>query len=523
MRLSRRRFLVVTGAAATTACSSDPVTPALDAAVDASAVDASAVDVPAKDAPAEDVVDAAAPAEDAALDAGLEDAAVDVPAADDVTDTAAVEDVSDAAVPADGAVDATLRLPELATAFPLGAMAGDMDATSAVLWTRYAGGATLALRVERMVDGRPVETVLDRDVPAGPDGFTHFLAEGLTPGQRYRAVFLSRSGTAVMGRSLAVRFRTALAPDALEVVTLGATSCTHARHRPFAPLQRLAAEANLDAFVHLGDMAYCDDSRSIEDFRTKYRQNYESEGFRAMFAAAGLYTTWDDHEVDNNFNPETVSATVLANARRAYFEHRAQRRHPTEADRIWRSFRWGATLELFVLDGRGERRPSTRTSRTAQYLSRAQMDWLKEGLLRSTARFKVVVNSVPITNFPFTFGNGEDRWEGYAAARDEILNHITERRIQGVWWLSGDFHLGCVGKLENSGTRSALREVLAGPGGQIPNPLYLSLVPPQFDFTTGENNYVTLRADPARNELTVRFVNGDGRAIFTRTYANAAP
>lgn len=356
--------------------------------------------------------------------------------------------------------------------------------------------------------------------PVGPDGFTHVLAEGLRPGGRYRVVFVTRDGGALTGRSAPARFRAALAADSLEPVLLGATSCTNARHRPFAPLQRVGEHGELDFFVHLGDMAYCDDSRSLDEFRAKYAQNFTSEGFRTMFGAAGLYSTWDDHEVDNNFNPETVNPTVLATARRAYFEHRAQRRNPSDPDRIWRSVRWGATLELWMLDGRGERRPSTRRSSGAQYLSRAQMDWLKDGLARSTARFKLVANSVPIANFPFTFGAGDDRWEGYAAARNEILDYITTRGIRGVWWLSGDFHLGCVGALEPSGPRSAMREVLAGAGGQIPNPLFLSLVAPQFDFTTGENNYVTLRADPDRDELTVRFVNGAGRVIFARAYAN---
>lgn len=458
-------------------------------------------------APSEDIVpspeDVVAPPEDAAAPDAGSDAAPDVGAGPDAP-----------------SLDATMMLPELPSVFPLGLMAGDMDATSAVLWTRFTGVASLALRVERMEGARPVETAVERALSPGPDGFTHALVEGLQPGARYRAVFLTRDGGRVTGRSSPVRFRAALADGALEVVTLGATSCTNALYRPFAPLQRIGDHGELDGFVHLGDLAYCDGSRSLDEFRAKYAQNYQSEGFRRMFREAGFYSTWDDHEVDNNWDPERVNATTFANARRAYFEHRAQRRHPTEPDRLWRSFRWGATLELFILDARGERRPSTRTTRTAQYLSRAQMDWLKDGLARSTARFKVIANSVPIANMPFTFGGGDDRWEGYAAARDEILDHITGRSIRGVWWLSGDFHLGAVGKLENAGARSAMRDIIAGPGGQFPNPLFLSLLPSQFEFTTGENNTVTLRADPARNELTVRFINGAGRVIFERAYAN---
>ena len=72
-------------------------------------------------------------------------------------------------------------------------------------------------------------------------------------------------------------------------------------------------------------------------------------------------------------------------------------------DRIWRSFRWGHSAEVFVLDCRGERRPSTRSvnpTRESVYISRAQMDWLKAGLRASPAVFKFIVNSVPIYGRP---------------------------------------------------------------------------------------------------------------------------
>ena len=504
MKLTRRGFLALAGAAATAACDVGvtPQTPSADASLeDAAATE----DVTATDATSPDD----APNEAAVDDAAVDDAAVDAAEPEDAT------------TPSDApGVDATMMLPELGAVFPLGVMAGDMDARSAVLWTRFTGRASLALRVERMEDGRAVERAHEADVTPGPDGFTHVTVEGLRAGQRYRAVFLTRDGGMDTGRSRPVRFRVALADDALEPVVFGATSCTKANFRPFAPLQRIGEHGELDFFVHLGDMVYCDGARSLADFREKYAENYTSDGFRKMFGAAGLYSTWDDREVDNNWNPESVSASTLDNARRAYFEHRAQRRDPTDPNRIWRSARWGNTLELFILDCRGERRPSTRTSRSAQYLSRAQMDWLKDRLARSTARFKVVVNSVPMANFPFTLGAGEDRWEGYDAARDEILDHITSRNLRGVWWLSGDFHFACIGKLENSGARSAMRDILVGPGGQLPNPLFLTTIPPQFDFTTGENNYAILRADPARNELSVRYINGAGRVIFERAFPN---
>ncbi len=278
--------------------------------------------------------------------------------------------------------------------------------------------------------------------------------------------------------------------------------------------------SDLDFFVHAGDLTYCDGSRSIEDYREMYAQNLTSEGLRALLSSTGLFATWDDHEVDNNFDPETTSATTIANARAAYFEHHPQLRNPAAPDRIWRSFRWGRTLELFILDCRSERRPSTRTRSDAQYISRAQMDWLKQGLSSSRAVFKMIVNSVPIANFPLLFDLGAaDRWEGYAAQRTEILQHIVRNAISDVWWLSGDFHLGCVGRVESSGDYSRMREVLMGPGGNTGNPLYASLLGDQWEFKTPDSNYAVFRCDPAARAVTVSVVNGDGRELFSRRYA----
>jgi alkaline phosphatase D len=181
--------------------------------------------------------------------------------------------------------------------------------------------------------------------------------------------------------------------------------------------------------------------------------------------------------------------------------------------------RWGKTLELFVLDGRGERRPSTRNSPAAEYLSRAQLDWLKRGLLESDAVFKLIMNSVPISDFPHLFDVlTVDRWEGYPAQREELLGFIDEMAIDGVVWVAGDFHLASMGRVAASGAGSTQLEVLVGPGGQNGNVLAGTLGPPQFDWSSRENNYTELALDPERRTVDVRYHDGGGRLLATRTY-----
>jgi len=181
--------------------------------------------------------------------------------------------------------------------------------------------------------------------------------------------------------------------------------------------------------------------------------------------------------------------------------------------------RWGRTAEIFVLDSRRERRPSTRTTPAAEYLSRAQMDWLKAALTASDAVFKIIMNSVPIADFPGAFDFAQnDRWEGYAAQRTEILRHIDDGAISGVLWVAGDFHLASAQRVSNSGPGMTQTEILAGPGAQNGNILARFLGGDQFDFATSDNNYTVIELDPSTGVARVWWIDGGGSTLETIEY-----
>jgi len=302
-------------------------------------------------------------------------------------------------------------------------------------------------------------------------------------------------------------------------MTLAALACT-SNGRSMATLERVGERTDLDLLCLLGDTTYNDGARTRDQFRSRWTQNLSTAGYRRARAATSVVATWDDHEISNNWNPETVDANLLATGAATFFENLPIRRHPTDVGRVYRSLRWGLTAELFVLDCRSERRPSTRLTAGAQYLSRAQMDWLEASLSSSPAVFKIILNSVPITNFPglFDFTAG-DRWEGYPAARREILRFIEDERIDGVVWLAGDFHLGSTGRVSPSGLGRAALEILAGPGAQAGNPLAGTLVgDPQFDFVTARSNYTAVSLDPATRTVGLSFRDGTGAVLGERSY-----
>lgn len=402
--------------------------------------------------------------------------------------------------------------------FPSGLASGDLEPTRGVLWTQYLGTAALRLRVWRMEQDVYAERVADTLVTPADGGFVHLDVAGLTPGQRYRYAFFEEGLTGeLLARSAIGRFRAALAPGQKEKVTLGACSCTKQGFTP-SPLRRAGERTDLDAFLLLGDTSYNDGADTLAEYRTLWASNLGSPEYRTLRASTSVLATWDDHEVTNDFNPETIAPAKLATARQAYFEALPLRRDATNPDRLWKSMRWGDTVEVFVLDGRGERKPSTRfNGQPQQYLSPEQLAWLKAGLKASTAVFKVIMNSVPITDFGFSVFTG-DGWLSYPQQRTEILSWVEDEQLTGVLWVSGDHHFASVGKVSLLGAGRGALEVLAGPGGQSANPAWVGLRPPRWDYATGTNNYLTLELDPATRGVRLAFHDGGGVQLFAKDY-----
>lgn len=414
-------------------------------------------------------------------------------------------------------VDPPEGVPEATADFPLGVASGDPTPTSAIFWTAYAGSAPLELVVWEMAGDAYARVVYA--APVTPtNGYVHADVTTLRPGARHRYVFFLKEGEARVGRSPIGRMRAALAETAMEPLFIGAVSCT-SNSRAADTLSHAGGRDDLDLFLYLGDTTYNDGAESIAQYRAKWVESLSRAGYRAVRGAAGALATWDDHEFDNDWNPETFDAAQREAAVLTFFQHQPVRRDATAPDRVWKVMRWGRTADFFVLDSRSERRPSTRSTASAEYISRAQMDWLKEGLASSTAVFKIIVNSVPISDFPGVFDFAQnDRWEGYAAQRTEILSFIDDNAIAGVLWVAGDFHLASAGRVSTSGPGSTQIELLAGPGAQNGNVLASFLGGSQFDFATSTNNYTVLELDPSGARVRAWWHDSAGEVIEVLEY-----
>jgi alkaline phosphatase D len=377
-------------------------------------------------------------------------------------------------------------------AFAEGIAAGAPKPLGIVLWTRLsgAGAGDRRLRLEVAHDRGFRRTVLRRDVVArgGADGTVKVRVEGrriLAPGQEYFYRFATRGSHSEVGR-----FRTLVPPDSRAPVRIGFFSCQDWQAGYFGAHRALAAEPDLDFVVCLGDYIYernfyagprrdtlganhDGEVQTLDEYRSKYRQYKSDADLRAMHATHALYAMWDDHEVEDNYTanlPGEATSQVRvpfgqrrANGYRAFAEYQPEDFMGT-GTRLYRNLRLGRNAELFLLDERQYRDDQPCGDRAAvpcpeadapgrTLLGAEQKAWFKRSLQASQARWKLIANPLMMMsldtapNTPFL----KDDWDGYGAERRELGEHLRQKGIADVAYVTGDIHTFFAGEVTPSG------------------------------------------------------------------------
>ena len=260
------------------------------------------------------------------------------------------------------------------------------------------------------------------------------VIDGLHPGSAYD-VFAVQPGRAVLGP---LRVRTAPTPDDARRVRI-AVSADYDPNPEFrsALVDHLIAAAP-DLYVSLGDFPYCDDgpqlAMDVAGYRMRHYQARSSPTLLALHANVGVRAIYDDHEFRNNWDSDSIareSARYLA-AMQVWDEFFPLR--DSAGNIRYRSWRYGAHAECFLLDCRRFRSASADADTVLKtMLGPTQRRWLHDSVRASTATFKLIFTSVPLD-----YGSGFDHWNSYATERDELL--ATLRGVSGVLFVSADQH-----------------------------------------------------------------------------------
>jgi alkaline phosphatase D len=445
---------------------------------------------------------------------------------------------------------------------PHGVASGDVTSRSARIWLRTSGPAQV--EVEWMpVDGRRTgdlhgnaqDTERTRALvfSTGPDrDYTATVPiGGLQPATSYRYTVRARrtdqpSSREVIEESGSGMFSTPPADGVSAPLTFlwggdlgGQKRCRDAWVG--YPIFYRMLQVKPDFAILLGDTIYGDDvcpsppnapgsdftAATLDLFRAKHRYQRGSAALQRFLASVPVYAIWDDHEVRNNFSGP--HDPLMPAGRQAFLEYWPVGTPAEEPARLYRKFRRGADAEFFILDTRQYRDRNADPDGPAKtMLGMAQRAWLIDGLTRSTATWKFIVTSVPLSNPKGGTAQmpGNDSWAraadgtGFQTELRAIVSALLKGRVRNVVWLAGDVHYAQVNAYDPAGDGAPdFYEFIAGPLSAAPGK---PLPPdPAFKPTTlhsegGFYNFGLVTV--SRGELRLEIVDDTGLPRFTRTF-----
>lgn len=447
-----------------------------------------------------------------------------------------------------------------------GIASGDVTASSAVIWARASGRAQMHVEVAANPSFRRVKSSRSAKASEATDFTAQLRLRGLDPDTRYwyRVWFAGAGGRgrSEVSESRVGTFKTAPSPSHGRSVSFvvgadlgGQQFCRNAElggYTIFASMEALAP----DFFIANGDMIYADgdcpaagpdgpggwenipgDFPNIGDpsvdwtntehvrdvlFR-HYRYNRADPFYQSFLQRTPVISQWDDHEVINDFGaPWTYwnSATIdrpgypnlVAQGLDAFFLYSPIERQAADPTRIYRSFRWGQDVEVFVLDARSYRDrndlPDT-AANDKDMLGKEQIAWLVEGIRASTATWKIVSSDVPMSITTGSVAFGRDAWAnlgaeptGFELELLRMLSELDRINADNVVFVTTDVHFAQTiaynTDADGDGDRLVLHELVSGPLNAVravPRPLDPAANPTSLYAEGGIFNFSYVRIE----------------------------
>ncbi len=437
---------------------------------------------------------------------------------------------------------------------PQGVAIGDVSSQGALLWLRTDGAAAVqvewaplsvweqASKMAAVV--APISRTAVLKTGAETDYTLTIPLEDLTPSTRYRyhiVVGPRESSQSPLPEKPAATGEFVTLPDG---TTSAAVSFAWSGDLGSAgrcrrgvdgyPIFDVIRQSRPDFFLFLGDTIYGDHlcpsppnepgadfkATTLDTYRLRHRYQRDAQSLWRFLGETPVYVVWDDHEVRNNFaGPYDEQMPAGRQAFREYWPIASPLEDP---HRLYRAVRYGADLELFILDVRQYRnRNVDRDDASKTMLGTAQLAWLLNGLQTSTATWKVIATPVPLSipKGGDSMVPGNDGWAGgpdgtgFERERQVIVDTILSRKIKNVVFLSGDVHWVQANAYDPD--RDGIidfHEYIAGPLSAPPGrfaPTQMVLHPMELFYETGYHNFGLVRA--TKYDFHVSMVDEKGK------------
>jgi alkaline phosphatase D len=218
----------------------------------------------------------------------------------------------------------------------------------------------------------------------------------------------------------------------------------------------------------------------LADYRRRYAQYQLDPALQAAHLAGPWITTWDDHEVDNDYSgiysgraeDPAVFLKRRTAAYQAYFEHLPLPPSAAPVDgavALYTSRRIGALADLYMLDQRQYRSAQAcpqngraggnrvgddcveLQSESRTMLGAAQEAWFDSQLARARGRWNLLAQGTVFSHVDEQEGQGRryttDNWNGYPAARRRVLDSLKKSHARNPVIFSGDIHAFIAGNV----------------------------------------------------------------------------
>jgi len=357
--------------------------------------------------------------------------------------------------------------------FPFGVASGDPEQNSVVLWSKVLPKElTDTVKVNWVV---ATDTTLKNVVGGGAlvaesaSAFTVQVdQQGLEPSTTYFYCFYTATDSSAIGR-------TRTASQNGEALRFAVASCANYQMGYFNAYGHIANRKDIDAVIFLGDYIYEYGTRktalrphipnteilTLEDYRSRYAQNRLDSNLLEAHRLHPFITIWDDHEFANDTYTDGAQNHQAdeddwekrkAIGRKAFFEW-IPIKQQTETNKLYRKLRYGSMVEFFMIDGRVEGRnaplddftDSLRFDTARTMLGITQRNWLLDGMVKSDAHWRVLVNDVMFA--PMDLGKiagdrryNMDAWDGYEGDRSRILDIVEQHTVRNLIVITGDIH-----------------------------------------------------------------------------------
>jgi alkaline phosphatase D len=369
----------------------------------------------------------------------------------------------------------------------------EVDSFIIVVWSSIA--RTAAVEVQSG-DDIVFSTVTDLLQTAAID------VSGLEPATNYQVTIICDTGVRLGPHHV----RTAPRVDDVRPVRIAVSADIDPNPEFDTDLLSHLADANPELFISLGDFPYADNGPdvavTVDAYRQRYTETLTTPKLRTWLKTVAVRAIYDDHEFRNDWDEmfRIAESTRYAAAMQVWDEFFPVR--GATGDVRYRSWRWGAHLECFLLDCRRFRSANAAVDDAAKtMLGAEQRAWFLAGIKQSTATFKLVLTSVPLD-----FGDGRDHWGAYTTERQQIFDALVG--VPGVLFISADQHWFAAHR-----HAYGIREFQVGP-------LCRGILTPHgFDpgvlFRSMQYNFGLLDVDG--DQLTFSAVGPDGTVFYKET------